>query len=351
MHSPASGATIEAEVTRPVTTNVTRFIDGGQDQWDSGNSPPNDSRFEWFYGAAGAASQTEGTGNIFLYGVDEKYRQVHSWLAPLPSLYMGSTSGDQIHDSDASVPLHRRRHWEGFRTDLRDHIIDAETRWPDLETLGFGLVDPSVATFNAVTSRPLLAERPDAISPISSLLNQLYEDEWYALLADFLEAIEDRDLHTVPIVPAVNNDDIEGSATDPEEGLRRFVIDLHSALDTEPFEYGLPHPAEQIVARALKNSESSSWIAYICENQNDPVLAAVILRCLGFQNNLPGTIEWRCAIIKAALDSLDPEVRLAGVQASENWREPALLEILKIHVDSDGSISEYIQDMLEALGA
>lgn len=134
------------------------------------------------------------------------------------------------------------------------------------------------------------------------------------------------------------------------EATARFENSLYAAFETEPFEDGMDHPADGIIADALSSGDEQSILAWLRERSLDagrPGFAASVLRCLGRQYD-PGTEAWRAALVRDALAVDNVQIRDAAVQAAEQWADPGLIDVLASHRDTEQWLAEYI-DMVVKL--
>lgn len=145
----------------------------------------------------------------------------------------------------------------------------------------------------------------------------------------------------------------EKRVASPEErsgATARFEYSLYAAFETEPFEDGMDHPADEIIADALSSGDEQSILAWLRERSLDagrPGFAASVLRCLGRQYD-PGTEAWRAALVRDALAVDNVQIRDAAVQAAEQWADPGLIDVLASHRDTEQWLAEYI-DMVVKL--
>ena len=175
------------------------------------------------------------------------------------------------------------------------------------------------------------------------------EDGAYALLSTwlgeklFFPALEDVDY-------SWQTDAKKSSFVESRQA--QLLYRLHAAFESEPFEDGMDHPAEQIIKRALQSSENQQvfdWFENFSLDMEHPSFAASILRCLGRQTNL-GTSSWRARLVRKTLAVGNVEIRDAAVQATESWNDPELVEILRSHNEIEPWLYEYILSVINDLG-
>ena len=95
---------------------------------------------------------------------------------------------------------------------------------------------------------------------------------------------------------------------------------LHAAFEAEPLESGMDHPAEEIIAEALRRPEDRRVLECLEDLSLDaerPGFAAAVLRCVGRQRN-PADPSWRAGVVRAGLASGDAQIRDAAAQAAES---------------------------------
>ena len=131
---------------------------------------------------------------------------------------------------------------------------------------------------------------------------------------------------------------------------RALFNNLYRSFETEPFENGIGHPAEQIIENALADTRTLDWFTEFCTDESESGFAASVLRCLGREPDA-GHRSWRHELIRTALESPDIEIRDAAVQAAESWGGEEIIGILKSHQEPETWIREYIEDVIEDLGA
>ena len=132
--------------------------------------------------------------------------------------------------------------------------------------------------------------------------------------------------------------------------IRNIECNLCSAFDSEILEDGVNHPADDILANALKNEDELSFLAWLSKvslNIERPSFAASILRCLGRQK--PGTAIWRTDLVRKALNVKNVQIRDAAVQAVENWADSNLISVLEKHKEPEQWLAEYIDMVINDL--
>lgn len=120
------------------------------------------------------------------------------------------------------------------------------------------------------------------------------------------------------------------------------------AFDAEPFEAGMTHPAQGILAEALEGSVSPVILDAIragCVSDEERVGVADLLRCLARLAS-PGTEEWRTDLIRDALTSDDLEVRDAALEAADAWQDRGLLRVLQSHREPIAFLREEIAALI-----
>ena len=133
---------------------------------------------------------------------------------------------------------------------------------------------------------------------------------------------------------------------------KRLEDRLRASFESDVFEDGMDHPAEQIIATALQSSdvEVFHWFRSFSLNDEHPCFASSVLRCLGRHKD-PGSSAWRINLVRDALDVDNLEIRAAAVQAVESWADQDLVHILETHKEPDRWLFSYIQDVTKDLGS
>lgn len=83
----------------------------------------------------------------------------------------------------------------------------------------------------------------------------------------------------------------------------RLAAMLRFAFETEPFEDGMDHPADQIIENALRSTEGQrilDWFSALSLDAKHPSFASSVLRCLGRQTHI-GTAAWRAGLVRDGL--------------------------------------------------
>ncbi len=131
----------------------------------------------------------------------------------------------------------------------------------------------------------------------------------------------------------------------------QFSNRLHAAFEASQLESGMSHPAERIIATALRSSKNRQvfdWLKSFSLDEEHPGFAASVLRCLGRQTK-PGTYSWRAELIRRALTADNVEIRDAAVGAAESWGDRESASILKSHREPEPWLREYISDVISDL--
>lgn len=137
---------------------------------------------------------------------------------------------------------------------------------------------------------------------------------------------------------------------------RAFSRRLAQALDLEPLEDGFAHPAEMVMADALRafGATAFTWIAfaYFEYHQSKPAIAAGLVRCLG---RLPEALTqpWGSFLALSALYHADVEVREAAVRAFEIWGGRAAIDALtaRVSVEPTPWLADYTRQVIADLAA
>lgn len=129
----------------------------------------------------------------------------------------------------------------------------------------------------------------------------------------------------------------------------RLENELRAAFEAEPLEDGMSHPAELVIEKALRSTESAfvlDWLKSLCLDVERPAFSASVLQCLGRQT-VPGTSKWRAELVRGALGLDNIEIRDAAVQAAELWDDENLADVLRSHDEAKPWLREYIEEILE----
>lgn len=132
----------------------------------------------------------------------------------------------------------------------------------------------------------------------------------------------------------------------------RLKDQLHYAFEAEPLEDGMYHQAEKIIRQALQSGEEwrvFEWLSDFSLDNEQPVFAASVLRCLGRQSS-PGMRSWRTGLVSSALDMDDAEIRDAAVQAAEFWGGKDIRNVLEAHIEPLPWLRDYVRNVVEDLG-
>lgn len=136
-----------------------------------------------------------------------------------------------------------------------------------------------------------------------------------------------------------------------ENDRRRFLDRLHASFDAEPFEDGMDHPAEQVIAAALESEDRDTtlqWISSACLESETPAFAAATLLCVARQSGI-GTTEWRAELVRRGLAADEIDLRDAAIQAAESWGDPGLGAILAVHSEPVSWLDEYRRGVIDDL--
>ena len=135
------------------------------------------------------------------------------------------------------------------------------------------------------------------------------------------------------------------------EKQNKLAISLYSALEAEPFENGMDHPADQIIENALRSTRDERILEQfggLCLDIERPSFASSILRCLGRQTNI-GNAAWRAGLVRDALATADIEIRDAAVQAAESWGGAEIVNILIAHNEPEPWLRDCIPEIIDDL--
>ena len=134
-------------------------------------------------------------------------------------------------------------------------------------------------------------------------------------------------------------------------GQERLATKLRMSFEDSPFEDGMDHPAERIIAEALLSTNDHpvlDWLRAYCTDASQPSFAASVLRCLGRHRSV-GTVSWRVELVHAGLTIDNVEIRDAAVQAAESWGASDFLPVLRGHCEPEPWLRQYIFDVVDDL--
>lgn len=150
----------------------------------------------------------------------------------------------------------------------------------------------------------------------------------------------------VPIIEVLEaGSDGRVDATTPE--MRRLLRHVITAIEQEPVEDGVLHPAEPRLAEFLRQYGAATLYAEMFEGRRSATLVASLLRLLG-RRKLENA-RLREEILRAALASSSIEVRDAAVQAAELWEDPTAIELLRNHTEQNPWLADYIGRVLQEI--
>ncbi|HVQ74449.1 MAG TPA: hypothetical protein VMT79_02815 [Candidatus Binatia bacterium] len=152
---------------------------------------------------------------------------------------------------------------------------------------------------------------------------------------------------TIPAVDAQDSSRSDGSAEFAAPVMGRILDQVVAAVEQEPVEDGVSHPAEPWVARLLHQYGAAQFHAEMFEKGRSAPLVASLLRLLGRQKPEPSDVRDR--ILGAALASSSIEIRDAAVQAAELWGDRTAIDMLRGHVEENQWLADYIGRVLEQI--
>ena len=136
-----------------------------------------------------------------------------------------------------------------------------------------------------------------------------------------------------------------------DRGRERFATKLWASFEDNPFEDGMDHPAEGIIAETLRSAKGQrvlEWLGTFSTDASQPSFAASVLRCLGRHGSV-GTVPWRVGLVRDGLTMDSVEIRDAAVQAAESWGDTDLLDVLGLHSEPEPWLRQYIVDVIDDL--
>ena len=139
-----------------------------------------------------------------------------------------------------------------------------------------------------------------------------------------------------------------------DSGQEQLADMLWQSFEATAVEDGMQHPAEQIIAEALRSANNQrvlAWLQDFCTDAARPSFAASVLRCVRHHAGI-GTVAWRVDLVHAGLALPSVEVRDAAVQAAETWGTAEFRDVLRTHVETvetQGWLRQYILDVIDDL--
>ena len=136
-----------------------------------------------------------------------------------------------------------------------------------------------------------------------------------------------------------------------DRGQEQLAVMLRASFEVDSVEDGMQHPAEEIIAEALRSAKDQrvlEWLRAFCTDASQPSFAASVLRCLGRHGSV-GTVSWRVSLVRDGLAMHSAEIRDAAVQAAETWGDSDLLAVLGSHSDPEPWLRQYIFDVIDDL--
>lgn len=158
-------------------------------------------------------------------------------------------------------------------------------------------------------------------------------------------------LRRVLMEVAVSAGEAEATVLRNQE-VEQFADRLRWAFESEPFEDGMDHPADEVLESALRSDERAAilaWLTSLFGGPESPTFLASVLRCLGRQD--PGTTEWKVGVVRMALTHDHLEVRDAALQAAESWAGVEMVRILRAHDEPVAWLAESIDQVVSDLGS
>ena len=151
---------------------------------------------------------------------------------------------------------------------------------------------------------------------------------------------------------------LERASGDQDAEYSRLKGSLWLSFKAEPLEDGIDHLADQVIADALQSPDPAvfDWLRSFSLDSDHVWFASSVLRCLGRQER-PGSRDWRARLVMDALASDELEIRAAAVDAAGAWLDPwmgpdvdhHITRVLKRHVEQDQWLAQYIQDLIKAV--
>ena len=130
--------------------------------------------------------------------------------------------------------------------------------------------------------------------------------------------------------------------------MHNLEVLLGASFEAEPLEDGIIHPAEEIIAEALRSREKGAVLDLLRRlslDASQPDFAADVFGCVGRQER-PGSVDWRIWLVRDGLACENFLIRDAAAQAADAWDEQPVTEVLKGHKEPIGWLDRYIKDII-----
>lgn len=128
---------------------------------------------------------------------------------------------------------------------------------------------------------------------------------------------------------------------------------LFALFESEPFEDGYSHPAEQLIEDLCRKYKMKTGIllqGIYLKNLKRPAFAASLLRCLGRLKH-ERVAPWGMVLVIAGLAHAEAEVREAAVRVLETWGGGEALGVLRIYSEMETIpwLKRYIEQVIKDL--
>ncbi len=135
---------------------------------------------------------------------------------------------------------------------------------------------------------------------------------------------------------------------------RRLRERLAAVFEVEPVEDGYTHPAEEVIEKAVQSPSAQDVLdelEQIILDAHHLDLAVSVLRILGRIPKI-GSLNWRVALVREALQRDSVALRDAAAQAAESWGDEAFIPVLEARVRGEQVpwLRQYLIDILHDLG-
>lgn len=152
----------------------------------------------------------------------------------------------------------------------------------------------------------------------------------------------------LPVPSGVGETFFNPSLARDAQTLSSELRSLVDAVECEPVEDGVVHPAEQHVAEFLRRHGGQVLCDVIFGATPTDDFTASVLRLLGRTDGINARLQ--SDLVKAGLTSRSVEVRDAAIQAAELWDNSALVEVLRSHTEAIPWIAAYRDQVVRDIG-
>jgi hypothetical protein len=131
-----------------------------------------------------------------------------------------------------------------------------------------------------------------------------------------------------------------------------FVVPILAAIEDEPIEDGMTHPAEHLLERvlAVRCEDVIMWLRSLLWQGGNAEVAVTVLKCIN-RVKQDDTPDWGYDLAREALEHEDVEVRDSAIQLFESWGGPEAMEALSNHKEEEPWLAEYVRTVIADLSS